>query len=453
MLLHEPAEKTSKWINGWYIEVLLVMPLLFVLLVFSAYELDPDAVRGVLAMLVALSPIWLPIGLFTSFWVSWMHYIRFIFWRNTDMVLLEIQLPPEVAKSPLSMELFLTALYQTGGETTFIQRIWKGQYRPVWSLEIAGDEGRIGFYLHLRRAFQKVIEARLYGQFPEAKIIEVEDYTGKIHFNLEEYDLWGCEYDKGDIEMLPIKTYVDYGLDKNPDTPEVQVDPITNILEFIGSAGPGEHIWMQIIAKGRKKDEWYGFYYTAEHYKDAAKKKIKEITETAIKRAQEFAKDESAKAQAAARATTLLTDGERRQIDAIERGLTKNLFECGLRVLYLAKKEKFYGPNIPKVVTFFHSFRYPGYNSLGSSRGLSDFNYPWQDWNNIRQNKVKRNLFRHYQERAYFYVPYEQQPVVLTTEELATLWHFPSSVVKTPGLTRVSSRRADAPPNLPVLPS
>jgi hypothetical protein len=452
MLLHDAALKTAKWLDGWNIEVLLVAPLLSGALIWFAAYADPRAVDGALAMFVALSPLWLPVALFFMFWTIWMHYIRFLFWAKTENVLLEIQLPPEIEKSPLAMELFLTTLVNTGGEATFIKRIWQGSYRPIWSLEIASNGGRIGYYLHLRRAFKNVVEARLYGQFPEAKIREVEDYAAKVPFNLEEYDLWGAEFQKGEIDALPIFTYINYGLHESPDKPEIQVDPISHVTELFGSIGPGEHFWMQIVAKARKKDEWYGFYYGKDSYKEAAKAKIKEITEGAIKRAKELTSDEAEQKKVGSRGAMLLTGGEKNKVEAIERSLTKMVFECGIRVIYFAKKDRYYGPHAANVIGLFNPLRYPDYNGLGITRGTTIFDYPWQDIAGIREARAKRNLFYHYRDRAYFYVPYDQVPVMLTTEELATLWHFPNSFVKSPGLDRVSSRRAEAPPNLPTAP-
>lgn len=450
MFLHEAAHKTTKWIDGWNVEPLLVAPILFAILTVFGVSADPGAVDGTLAMFVALSPLWLPVALFIMFWTAWMHYIRFLFWRNTEMMLLEIQLPPEVEKSPLAIELFLAALFNTGGEATFIKRIWHGSFRPIWSLEIASNEGRIGYYLHLRKAFKNAVEARLYGQFPEAKINEVEDYAAKIPYDSGGYELWGTEYQKSEAAALPIYTYINYGLNESPDKPEIQVDPLTHITEIMGAMGPGEHFWMQIIMKARKKDEWYGFYYMKDSFKDAAKAKIKEITEGAIKRAKELTLDEMEQKKIGSRGSMLLTEGEKRKVEAIERSLNKLVFECGIRVLYVAKKDKYYGANVPNIIGLFNPLRYPDYNALGITRGSSMFDYPWQDIGGIRENIVKRNLFHQYRERAYFYVPYDQVPVMMTTEELATIWHFPNSFVKTPGLERVSSRRSEAPPNLPT---
>ncbi|KKW35867.1 hypothetical protein A2852_02510 [Candidatus Adlerbacteria bacterium RIFCSPHIGHO2_01_FULL_54_23] len=456
LLLWTPdgAGHFAKWTNGWAFDPLVTTPIAILLFVpFAAYT-DPGAVAATFVMLVYISPAALPVGLFFAFWTAWMRYIRYTFWFNNPMILLEIQLPPEVEKTPAAMELFLAALWNTGGETTFIQRIWKGQFRPVWTLEIVGSEGQVRFYLHLRKAWKNIVEARLYGQYPEAKIVEAEDYAAKINFNLDEYELFGSEYEKGGAvaQALPIRTYVDYGLHMSPDKPEQQVDPITNTLELLGSIGKDEHFWLQIIIRPRKADEWYGFYLKEDKYREPAHEEIKKITEGAIKRAQALTDDESEKKKVGTRGAMLLTGGEKLRVESIERSLTKLIFECGFRVVYFAKRTKYNGINAGAIIRFFDAFRYPDYNALGVTRGTTYFDYPWQDWGNIRKSMEKRNLFNNYRHRAYFYVPLDQKPVFMTTEELATLWHFPSSVVKTPALDRVASRRAEAPQNLPVAP-
>jgi len=451
---YDGSHAVADWLYGWAIEPLLVMPLAFLALVIVAAGIDPVAVSGTLAMVIAISPVWLPIYLGQFFWVTWMHYIRFMFWFKQEHVLLELQLPPEVEKSPLAMELFLTALNNSGGEGTFLARLWRGSFRAVFTLEIASNEGQVKFYLHCRKGWKNVLEARLYGQYPEARITEVEDYVAKIPFSLERYGLWGSEFKKtADADALPIKTYIDYGLDKSPDKPESQVDPLTNLVEFLGQVGKGEYIWMQIIMRARKSEEWYGFYYPKKKRDDwamPAREKIKNITRQAIERAQSFVEEDTEKKKVGARGSTLLTGGEKLQVEAIERNLTKTVFECGIRVMYLAETDKFNGINIGNVVKFFDPYRQENYNAIMPERGSNWFDYPWQDFRDIRANRVRNSLFFRYKQRAYFYVPYDQVPVFMTTEELATIWHFPSSVVQTPALDRVPSRRSDAPINLPI---
>lgn len=450
MLLHDAAHSANNWFDGWHIETAVVAGVGMLIFAVTALMADADAVLGTLVALVTFSPIWLPITLFIVFWKTWMHYIRYAFWFRQDHVLLHIELPPEVAKSPLAMELVLIGLWNNGGETTFIQRIWKGQYRAITTLELVSNEGRIGYYIHLRRAWKEFMEARIYGQFPEAKITEVhKDYVDEVPYSPETYDLWGTEYAKSEAEALPIRTYTDWALDKNTDTPEIQIDPLTNILEFLSTVKKDEYVWIQIVMKARKKDEWYGFY-TGDHFKVDAEKKKQAITKGAIARAQELTGDADEKKKVGSRGAMLLTGGEKLMVESIERSLSKQIFDCGFRGLYIVKKTaKFDLSRINNLVRLWDPFRGESTNKLNVTRGKAIFDYPWQDWKNIRANMISKKLFFWYKHRAYFYVPYDQKEVCMSVEELASIWHFPNSEVKTPALQRVPSRRAPAPANLP----
>ncbi len=449
MFLHHEAEAINKWFDGWHIETILPAALGMFIVAVIAAAVDPDALSAAFAALVVTSPLWLPVMLFIMFWRRWIHFVRFQFWFSQPMVLLHVELPAEVEKSPQAMEVILTGLWNSGGETTFIARMWEGKFRATTTLEIVGNGGRIGYYIHMRRAWKNFMEARIYGQYPEAQITEVEDYVLKTGYSPETHDLWGTEYQKSAAGAVPIRTYIDWGLDRDPDKPEKQVDPITNILELMGSLKDGEHLWLQIVMKARKKDDWYGFY-REDTFKDDATAEIQKITKDAVTRAQQLVDDPDAKKRVGERGATLLTPGERLRVEAIERSLTKLVFDCGFRTLYIAKKEVFDGARIGTLVNIFTPFRYPGYNSLNVTRGLSIFDFPWQDFRNIRRDLIRRRMFFWYRHRAYFYVPYDQDPVLMTTEELATLWHFPSSAVQTPGLVRVASRVGEAPSNLPI---
>ncbi len=196
--------------------------------------------------------------------------------------------------------------------------------------------------------------------------------------------------------------------------------------------GKDEYAWLQIIIKARKKDEWYGFYLGRDHYKEEAKEEVQRMIKEAAGRSKELLHElhiadpeGTALKQAASRGGALLTDGERKRVEAIERSTSKLLFEAGIRGLYIAKKNRFNPINIGSMAKIFDPYRDVGLNGLNPARGMAIFDYPWQDIANVRHNHIKKQLFFHYRNRAYFYVPYDQVPVFLTTEELASLWHFP----------------------------
>lgn len=424
-----------------------------------AWGLDPTGFYAFFTAVAVLSPLWFPLYLFGYLWISWIHYARHMYWFNTEWILLEIQLPPQVEKSPLAIELFLNSIFHTGSETTFINRIWEGKFRNTWSLEIASVEGRIGFYIHARRIWRSAIEGRLYGQFPEAKIYEVEDYVSKIPYNNEEYDMWCGEYGKGEPQAAPIKTWEKFELGEELDEPKTRVDPITHILEVFSNMGPDEYCWVQIIMRAHTpRDDWFGFYKFGDALKAKTEAAIHKIVGEAAKRAKEIAEhelnfhDESQLSQVAGRGMTMLTEEERDKIKAIEENSGKFLYDCGIRVVYVAKKEQFKGITGAFLFRIFDGVKGP-FNRIGGilGRGMIGFDYPWEDPLKFRRPRIKNLFYFHSKYRAYFYVPYDQVPTVLSTEELATLWHFPNTGVETPGLNRVAAKVSEAPHNLPGL--
>lgn len=424
------------------------------------YGTDPAALRAFFTALTALSPLWLPIILLAYLWISWIHYVRHIYWFGIDNVLLEIQLPPEVEKSPLGIELFLSSIFHTGSETTFLNRIWQGRFRNTWSLEIASIEGKIGFYVHCRRIWRNAVEGRIYGQYPEAKIVEVEDYVSKIPYNNEQYDMWSGEYGKtGKAWVAPIKVYEEFGLTEDLDEPKSRTDPITNLLEVFSTMGKDEYVWLQIIMRAHAKEDWFGMYKFGDAMTKNAHTRIHDIVAGAAKRAKEIAahelglKEEAQQAQVAGRGMTMLTEEEKEEIKLIERNMGKFVYECGIRVVYIAKKEKFKGITGAFLFRAFDAYRGPFSRIAGIlGRGMIGFDYPWEDPLGFRRNRIKNLFYFHSKHRAFFYVPYDQKPEFMSTEELATIWHFPNTGVDTPGLNRVAAKVSEAPSNLPTLP-
>ena len=68
---------------------------------------------------------------------------------------------------------------------------------------------------------------------------------------------------------------------------------------------------------------------------------------------------------------------------------------------------------------------------------------------------MKKNLLECYKKRLYFYPEfspkhYHVKHFVMTTEELATIYHFPGGVVRTPTFGRITAKKVEPPPNLPI---
>lgn len=394
----------------------------------------------------------LPIVLVKSFWKAWVKYVRAEFFAKQKYTLLECRLPKGIAKGPLAMEIVITSLFQPGGEGNLFQKYWEGSTKPWFSLEIASIDGYVHFYIWTRTKFKEMIETQLYAQFSDIEIDDVtrKDYAHLTPFDPDNYQYWGCEFKKTGPSHLPIKTYAAYGLtsgdsgDANKESGKV--DPITPVIEFMGSLLKGEQAWLQICVRAHTKSKTKpGTWFDKIDWKYDAEKDL-------IKRTKRDLKMDPNKPVNPSLLT--LTKGEKEAVDAIEGSLGKIPFDCGIRAIYVAKKEAYRKTTEAGLGGIMRHFGTPNLNSFKSDKAPG-FTYPWQDISGKKTLGQKKKLFELYQWRSFFvpeYIPkgYSGEPFVLTTEELATLYHFPGQVVRTPTLTRLSAKRVEPPANLPI---
>ncbi len=390
-------------------------------------------------------PIWLPVVLVYVLWHVWIYYVKMKFNVNQEYVLVEVKLPNEIRKTPLSMELFLNSLFQTIGEGTFIHRYIKGSQRPVFSLEMVSLEGDVKFFIWTRKFWKNLVEAQIYAQYPDIEVSEVVDYTKFVKYSPETLSLWGCEYKLKKDDFYPIKTYVDYRLESEGVKDEEKTDPISAILEFLGAVETGQQVWFQILVRAHKKErnkklKWKERlkkleFSGKEDWRGQGQAEVDEL----VKKVLVDEKDPT-------KGYRIMTKGESNVVSAIERSISKLSFDCNIRAIYLAENDKFDAINIMGLLGAFKQYNSLDLNQFGITMTTS-FDYPWQDYKNIRANRLKREIINSFKRRA---LSREYQPFVLNTEELATIYHFPGGVVQTPTFSRLLSKKAEAPSNLPI---
>ncbi len=386
--------------------------------------------------------VWPPLLLFYLFWFLWVEYRRAIYISNLKYVLLEIRLPREVSKSPLAMEVALSGLHQTGRESTWYDKYWLGKVRTWFSFEIASIEGVVRFFIRTEDSFRNLVESQIYGQYPGVEIFEAKDYTEAFpHFDKDKYGMFGYEMKLSGDDPLPIKTYVDYGLDKDPKE-EFKIDPLTSILEYLGTLGKGENLWIQFVVQSHKKKHKKGTFFGETDWKTEGQELIKKIIDEA--------KDEveNPVTKKKEKRSRFMNEYENNQIKAIDRSISKLGFDVGGRVIYIAKMDSFAGSRIHPILSMLKVFSSNALNSIGPTHATG-FDYWWQDYQDIRLNKIKEHLLEAYRARMYFHPPFEGKPFVLNTEELATVFHLPGAVATTPTIARTLSSKAEPPENLP----
>lgn len=390
--------------------------------------------------------IWFPLILLPAIWSIWVTYRRAQFFAKQEYILLEVKIPRDIFKSPQAMEFFIAGLNITVGEGNWYEKYWKGQTIPWFSLEIASIDGGLHFFIWTRKGVKNKIEANLYSQFPGIEIYQVPDYTLPVTYNPEVNKMWVSEFELTQPDAFPIKTYIDYGLDKDPEE-EYKIDPMTPLIEFMGSLGKGQQAWVQIILKAHRaldKDPETGKMIDKK-WKKAAEEEIKKILEKT-----KNAKDKEGKVSEISR---IPTKGEAEIIAALERSISKLGFDVGIRAIYIAEKDIFSTDNIGGMIGGITHFNSPlnGFKPCGTLSLKYKFTpLMWKDRSKKALDAEKRSLLYAYKNRGYFFNEFKKKSFVLNTEELATLWHFPGGVATTPTFSRIESKKSEAPSNLPI---
>ncbi len=403
-------------------------------------------------------------------WKIWMHYVQQDFISGIEYVLLEIIPPREVPRSPKAMELFFTnALYHWSNKGG-LELYWQGAVWFWYSLEIVSIEGQVHFYIRTPSRLKDLIETQMYAQYPQAQVKVVEDYTLAVDSISEEsgWQGWGCEFILKKHHAYPIKTYVDFGLDKDPKE-EYKIDPLSPIIELFGSLGKGEQYWLQFVVRPSKNtfsDDPHGhgegdldWVQASEMELNRALKRYADPSDTDPKRPAGFV-------------------GADPRVKGIVAKMSKLGFDTGIRAFYVARKENYSMNHRRDIRLIFRQFANPDVNELeringtqaDAASGKSLFSTFFLLSNEKVELLINRMLLE-YQERAFFHHPLRQQymhnlpwPIspylfmnyfhshtcVLNVEELATLWHFPGQIIKVPTLERIESKEAAPPTNLPM---
>ena len=405
-------------------------------------------------------------------WKMWIHYIQQDFISGIDFVLLEIIPPREVLRSPKAMELFFSnALYHwsnKGGKEEY----WQGAVWLWFSLEIVSIDGQVHFYIRTPTRVRGLIETQMYAQYPQAQVKAVEDYTLAIDeiSPKSSWNGWGCEFKLLKPEAYPLKTYVDYGLDKDPKE-EFKVDPLSPVIELFGSLKKGEQMWMQLVVTPSKKayhthGTWFGKHDWVEQSRLETDKLLMPYT----------SKREEQTGEAVikvARVEVRVPDTLKKRVEAMVSKRGKLGFETGVRVMYVAKKEVFDMSSRRNLRLVFRQYTNP------SANGLDRFNSTQGDaYSEIFTASPETvmlladRMLHEYRERGFFHLPmrhhlfnkhmvpwpfdgifkayFHPETFVLNVEELATLWHFPGQIMRVPTLERIESKEASPPPNLPI---
>lgn len=407
---------------------------------------------------------WLPLPflLLKPLLFLWLWWRNQLFTKTLPKIMLEVKIPREVLKPIKAMENVFSGFWALYDPPNWKEKWIEGKYLIGLSIEIVNIDGHTHFFFRVPKQLKNTIEASIYSQYPDAEIAEVSDYTEAVPPDIpnQDYDLWGCDFQTLKEDIYPLRTYATF-FEKEPGIKEEKrIDPMASLLEGMAKLKKGEQMWLQFIIKPVTNKET-GF-------QDRAKKKVNELVhrpkpkplKPIIQEAAEILlfgppKEEEKEEEPILPPEMMLTPGEREQVSAIENKASQYIFEVSIRFIYLAKRDVFFKPHIKIPLAFFTQFSTQNLNGLKPwGRTITKVTYFFVK---RRVFLRKRRIFRLYKNRLPPLFPLKSRPgglegvFVLNTEELASLFHFPSRVVaQAPFFERLESKKGEAPPTLPT---
>lgn len=368
--------------------------------------------------------------------------------KSLQWTMLEIIPPKNLERGPKPMESFFHGLAGVIETNNAFKDFIVGRQNDIFSLELVSLGGELHFYIRTQKRFRNMIEANIYAQYPDAEIFEVEDYMQKFPRVAPNkyWQVWGADMELLMPDPYPIRTYDKF----EEDITGTMIDPVASFAELLGKLPPGQNMCLQFIVKPLEEDwreeEMKVVEKLAGRISGKDKNFLDHIIETFTHLPQgffsliEYPGTEKKEEQPL---EFRLTPGEKEQLKAIEDNLTKNMFLTKMRLIYLGKKEGF---NMSHINGFFGALRQ--FNSLNLN-GLKPNNisktFAYYVSIDKRANYRKRKIYRRYRDRDPDGIKF-----VLSTSELATLYHFPDMGVKAPSFSRVGAKTGTAPYNLPV---
>ncbi len=356
--------------------------------------LTPNGLIGALGFLIGFL---VTVGLICAVLFG-MGYALFLWykWRNRekvvmDSVLLQVALPHEnEIKIDAAEQLFASfASMHKGGRFAFLHP------QPYVSFEIVGRPGDIRFYVWCPNKVRDLVEKQINGTYPDADITVVDEEDPKQKGIIgNEYNIFS-EDGKVAFASLRLK-----GTDYMPMKvfKEMSVDGLALVTTVLAKMSEGEAAAIQILfspadSKWKKKGRAY-------------------LSKTK-------------KGESNAETASYSTDAK--ELEGIENKIGHPGFNVVIRVVVSSSTQEAAQAHLDNITSAFSTFN--GGNSISS--------------NPIRFKGLFMKDF------VYRYWPMYKQTGLMTSEELATLIHFPNKSITTPHIFWLTSKRAPAPSQIP----
>lgn len=381
----------------------------------------PELMAGLVALIAATAPLWLPVVLVLVAIPLWLTFVRSHFIMNVPYTTIELKPGPETPRTARPMELVLYALYHRTDLSLFETYI-QGHVRMTWSFEAYAHANTIRFFVHLPTAHRQAVEARIRAEYRDIDIDQVRDYTREIPWDPYSMALSVTEYALAKPDPYPLKTYQQYEQQK--------IDAFNRVLERMSMVGDSEHAALTVTVRPHQRERRKLF--------DAPKDFLHEDAQREIVRLLGKQGDIQA-----------VPESTKKTIAAIESALKKPSFDCAVRSIYIAERSSFSTDFSNSLDALLEPFADSELNQFSSYDPRENVRWPLREIFSAVPALWSEFFLQMFRRRAFFYPPYIGRTFVLNTEELATLFHIPH-FGRVSALANARGVRLDPPDNLPV---
>ena len=359
----------------------------------------------------------------------------------------------------------MRALHTKKEGLTWFEEWWKGITHPTFSFEIVSKGGLVHFYVNVPERAREAFLSALHAFFPGVEINEVGEYAFDVNTDEKIHDSYLVQWKFKENNILPIKTYIEYQLEKqsNIGTQEsgtfsrqknLLIDPIAPLFEYLGSIRGNEQIWIQYVftkekypsaPKDYSNNPFDKKYWERVNLKENIEKELQEI-------------DKSKKEAEEKEEIFILKPSQERLKNVGSRILDKSQFEVGVRMIHIAGKGKYDNKIINQLQSIFR-LTDTADNKLTSTAiklksSIKDITRQSLSSKEFSLSSDLTLNMQMYRDRMFWQtpegLPYSPPTMIMSSETLATICHFPTHIIQTPTVRRTLSKSIEPPQNLPT---
>lgn len=326
----------------------------------------------------------------------------------------------------LAMEQLLSSLSTLKLAGSFLKKLFFETPNIVFEIANPSSSEEIFFYLSIPKRYRESAEKQIHSFFPHAVIEKVPDYT---IFSPGSYTAVSLLELKAS-HALPLKTYRTLGVDPLNEISnslskletEAEGAAIQILLTSSGTAwrGEGRKIAQQ-MQEGKRLKDARGQSVTLEMSKQLGKEMVTMMTTKPKSKDSKPSVPEEKK-------PVVLTPEEQELVKSIDGKASKSAFRVNIRLLASAATQERAEQILGHMENAFSQFENPEVNSFRVKKRVKG------------KNAVYDYIFRNVD---------DESAMILTVEELASIFHFPISTTETPKIKWLKAGAAPPPVNIP----